>query len=177
MNYDEDRIDNNPSNESDSTISQYLKKLQSGIKTNETPSAYRNGTFWIYPNQAFFALRKKVSPTALYLPRVFLWLPHLLVDIKNIKCPSCKNSLSVKGWNEKPSARRVVDVDRYVSFNKQLTANRPLFLLIATYIVLAASTSCRIVTAVDHVPQPSMVMMIASWSSFLDTSKPSFRLF
>ncbi|KAH8109627.1 hypothetical protein DFH11DRAFT_1474484, partial [Phellopilus nigrolimitatus] len=73
-------------------------------------------TFWIRPQDPYFALKKaaftELKPQTLYHPSVFVWLPHLLTDIKDLYCPdpSCKKlgSLISKGWNSNPVARRVV---------------------------------------------------------------------
>ncbi|KAG2216099.1 hypothetical protein INT45_001361 [Circinella minor] len=86
------------------------------VKDNGYPSEYRRGTFWVEPKAPFFALREQnlLNPTPLYYPRVFLWLPHLLID-KPLSCsePGCKEiKLDYKGFFSDPCARRVVDMHR-----------------------------------------------------------------
>jgi hypothetical protein len=51
------------------------------------------------------------DPESLYTPRVFLWFPHHL--FKDLKCPTCSEKISVKGFNKKPRARRVIDLNEY----------------------------------------------------------------
>ncbi|KAJ7835695.1 hypothetical protein B0H13DRAFT_1516560, partial [Mycena leptocephala] len=72
----------------------------------------------------FFALEKAgksadgVTPSSLYWPSVFLWLPEFL-HTTGFKCSNaaCQKAytgvpLSAKGWNDNPIARRVVGLDR-----------------------------------------------------------------
>ncbi|KAI8136802.1 hypothetical protein BJV82DRAFT_638022, partial [Fennellomyces sp. T-0311] len=61
----------------DTVVRQYLLEIQKDI-----PEAYKQKTFWVEPPEPFFVLREKLEPTLLYYPRVFLWLPHLLFDLK-----------------------------------------------------------------------------------------------
>ena len=100
------------------------EKLSRQMKGNDLPACYKTGTFWICPPHPFFAMRKSCHsvdgpiPDSLYHPVVFLWLPHLLSD-KPILCQNlaCKHfqqegkPMTVKGWNDNPIARRVVDLD------------------------------------------------------------------
>ena len=96
--------------------------LSRQIKDRGKPVCYMEGHFWIRPQDPYFAMLKAekspdgLNPERLYHPRVFLWLPNLLND--NLpKCPNTecakykKGDLSVKGWNDKPIARRVIDLD------------------------------------------------------------------
>ncbi|KAG2217598.1 hypothetical protein INT45_001760 [Circinella minor] len=77
-------------------------------------------------------MKSDLNPAALYLPRVFLWFPHLLID-KVLECPKCKekalecseckkkgsecskhakqSELGQKGYTQPPYARRVVDLN------------------------------------------------------------------
>ncbi|MGB9152082.1 MAG: hypothetical protein WCD70_03235 [Alphaproteobacteria bacterium] len=98
-------------------LSEYFQNLQERLRKEDMPREYQNGTFWIVPKLPFFALRKSLTPEALYLPKVFLWIPHIVLKSDhNLKCPSCSTDLETKGYNKNPHARRVVDMDRYVSF-------------------------------------------------------------
>ncbi|KAG2220366.1 hypothetical protein INT45_010752, partial [Circinella minor] len=49
----------------------------------------------------------------LYLPKVFLWLPHPLINYK-LKCQerNCTSHLTINGYPKNPPARRVVDLKR-----------------------------------------------------------------
>lgn len=94
-----------------SVLWNYFKKIQNDVG-QAYPRVYKSGTFWIEPPLPFFALQQKLDPAALYLPRVFLWLPHLLIEGDSIECPSCADGkLTVKQWNTNPHARRVIDLD------------------------------------------------------------------
>jgi hypothetical protein len=90
------------------------ERLNKEIKDYGMPLCYREGHFWIYPRDSFFAMQKAVqspdglAPGALYEQPVFVWLPHLLGDV-TLKCKnaSCKHSnvtLTTKGWNDNPIA-------------------------------------------------------------------------
>jgi len=64
-------------------------------------------SFWIYPPEPTLVLRRqKFDPTILYLPRVFLWLPHFFV--KTLNCPKCRKPLEKNGALR---PRRITDVD------------------------------------------------------------------
>eukprot|EP00158_Paraphelidium_tribonemae_P001163 Partr_v1_DN24051_c1_g1_i2_m34736 len=64
--------------------------------------------FWIRPKLPLLS-RNIPTPGQYPMPRIFLWLPRLLdVDIVCPHCGSCKTI--VKGWPDKPVARRVVDL-------------------------------------------------------------------
>ncbi|KAI9249771.1 hypothetical protein BDA99DRAFT_217405 [Phascolomyces articulosus] len=93
-----------------SEVQKRVLKSFNGKQRNE-PKEYANKSFWIEPPSPFFALRIGHSnPTELYKPRIFLWVPHLLAS-KPLKC-TCKSTMVVKSFNDKPHARRVVDIDR-----------------------------------------------------------------
>jgi hypothetical protein len=70
-----------------------------------------NGTlsppsFWIYPPEpAILLSRRRFDPTLFYRPRIFLWLPHFLVD--DLHCPACKTAILEKNGALRP--RRIVD--------------------------------------------------------------------
>jgi hypothetical protein len=92
--------------------------LTKEIEKHQMPQCYRDGHFWIRPQNAFFALRKAqrsvdgLSPLPLYYPPVFIWLPHLLSDDLHCQEPSCHlRKLTSRGWNNNPVARRVVSLD------------------------------------------------------------------
>ena len=91
-------------------IRKYLYDVHNRIVKEGYPTEYRNGTFWVRPKDAYFALIDYLNPNALYFPRIFLWLPHLVIDKlgKVLKCPKCDYELKSKGYTDKP--RRVVDI-------------------------------------------------------------------
>ena len=115
-------------------VHKYFLSIQSRVveetkeDDNKLPSEYRRGTFWILPPDPFFALHNPTTeilalredesfdydPVMLYLPKVFLWIPHLLVDDR-LKCthPNCSGKLKSNGYPKDPPARRVVDLKRY----------------------------------------------------------------
>ena len=95
------------------------ERLSREIEGRRMSKCYQQHQFWIYPYDAYFAMRKAqvsadgLSPHLLYVPPVFVWLPHLLEDT-TLKCqnPQChQHRLTVKGWNDNPVARRVVSLD------------------------------------------------------------------
>ena len=91
-------------------IQKYLSDGHNRIVKEGYPSEYCNGTFWVCPKDAYFTLIDDLNPNALYFPRIFLWLPHLLIDKlgKVLKCSRCNYELKSKSYTEKP--RRVVDI-------------------------------------------------------------------
>ncbi|KAI8136691.1 hypothetical protein BJV82DRAFT_704693 [Fennellomyces sp. T-0311] len=109
---DEDVNGNPDAAPKDSPISKYLSQIQADLREQEYLEVYKNGGFWILPPMPFFALKKKLDPTTCYLPRVFLWIPHILVH-KRLSCPECKVNLRTKGYNKTPYARHVIDLTRY----------------------------------------------------------------
>jgi hypothetical protein len=99
-------------------LPKYFESLQQRIRNAQDVQEYARGTFWITPEQPFFALQKqkKLNPDVLYHPRVFIWIPHkLLPRDQKLRCPhpNCNQELETKGFNKKPHVRRVVDIDRY----------------------------------------------------------------
>lgn len=96
--------------EDQSIIDQYLQKIQDDLRGKGKPEAYKNGTFWIYPQSPSFALDcVNIDPTPLYQPRVFLWFPHHLKDV--LIYPHCKKAkLKVKGFPTDPRGRRIIDL-------------------------------------------------------------------
>jgi hypothetical protein len=87
---------------------------------------HQQGHFWIHPIEPYFAmcnafvLPDRVSLYFLYQTTIFLWLPHHLVNNDTIlMChnQSCQHykvnnkPLSIKGWNDKLIAHRVVTLD------------------------------------------------------------------
>ncbi|KAG2219719.1 hypothetical protein INT45_006051, partial [Circinella minor] len=125
--------DFNDEEEEGRVLQEYFKGLQQRFKKNGKIKEYENGTFWVHPKDPYFALMKSdLNPAALYLPRVFLWFPHLLID-KVLECPKCKekalecseckkkgsecskhakqSELRQKGYTQTPYARRVVDLN------------------------------------------------------------------
>ncbi|KAJ7495368.1 hypothetical protein FB451DRAFT_1020008, partial [Mycena latifolia] len=111
----------------DGVIKSYLSALKDQfdreIRLSTKPNCYQNGAFWVHPKDPYFSLEKSsrtetgVTPSSLYLPSVFLWLPDCL-HTGELKCsnPVCQKArtgvaLSPKGWNDNPIARRVVGLD------------------------------------------------------------------
>ncbi|KAG2224799.1 hypothetical protein INT45_005323 [Circinella minor] len=123
-------------------IKQFVHKYFLSIQTrvveetmeydNKLPSEYRRGTFWILSLDPFFALHNPTTeilalcedesfdynPVILYLPKVFLWIPHFLVD-NRLKCPhpNCSGKLTSNGYRKGPPARRVVDLQSLYKCN------------------------------------------------------------
>ncbi|CEP20007.1 hypothetical protein [Parasitella parasitica] len=101
-------------------LDQYFKSIQNGIEPIKPHT--NKATYWIQPpvpNVSSFSKAAK-HPEWFYCPKVFLWMPHALMDpsssepnIKEkLKCPAegCKSSLSLKGFLEEPRARKIVDL-------------------------------------------------------------------
>ena len=92
-------------------LDKYLQKIQLEC---DVRNPYNNGTYWINPMMPNFALSKRPSPEALYLPKVFIWLPHALLNTRDdkLKCvtPGCTNPLNKKSFLDDPKARKIVDV-------------------------------------------------------------------
>ncbi|KAI7878129.1 uncharacterized protein EV154DRAFT_606504 [Mucor mucedo] len=97
-----------------SVLTEYFENLQIRLTNEGYPSEYNNGTFWIEPMMTFFALQSKKEINYLYRPRVFLWIPHLLLNkgLGRLRCTknNCNKKLETKGYNKKPHARRIVDI-------------------------------------------------------------------
>jgi len=67
-------------------------------------------SFWLYPSEPCFALRyNHFDPVIHYRPRIFLWLPHFLVDEHRLHCPTCKEGILEKNGALAP--RTITDVD------------------------------------------------------------------
>lgn len=82
---DDDRLaEDTPAPEG--VVQNYLDRIQKEVHAQiegdgKQPDCYRNGTFWICPRDNWFALDKdKDSPDMLYYPRVFVWVPSVLVS-------------------------------------------------------------------------------------------------
>ena len=59
--------------------------------------------FWINPIEPTILLsQRQFEPTALYWPRIFLWVPHFLVEI--LYCPTMQNGCPRKKWCYSPSS-------------------------------------------------------------------------
>lgn len=95
-----------------SLTSQYLRNLQIRVSKEQRPQEYKQGTFWVNPPSPFFSL-EQIKWSQLYQPRVFLWMPHLLIGDQKLKCKTCnsRSPLNLHGWSSDPYARRVVDID------------------------------------------------------------------
>ncbi|KAJ7153309.1 hypothetical protein C8R46DRAFT_1357190 [Mycena filopes] len=100
--------------------------------------AYAYGTFWQLARDPIFALeaarkgRAGVNPRELYFLDVFLWLPGLKTRLPGepefLRClqPSCLGRLTRKGYNSKPTARRVRGLHRdYFLLTNRLECNLP----------------------------------------------------
>lgn len=93
-------------------MERYFRSIQKRLVEQDLPEEYAKGTFWVEPPSPYFALRQNpLDPTMLYRPRVFLWMPHLLVE-NRLRCPQCNANLENKGFNKCPPARRVFDIDK-----------------------------------------------------------------
>jgi hypothetical protein len=110
-NHENENEETTAPNATPSVLSAYLQKLQNRLsKEKGKEDEDRRGTFWIDPPSPFFSLKRTVlDPDHLYLPRVFVWRPHLHQELT---CKYCGNVLRVKGWEKRPHARRIVDLDR-----------------------------------------------------------------
>jgi hypothetical protein len=68
---------------------------------------YAPASFWIHPPEVTFDLsHHHFDPHLFYRPRVFLWLPHFLIE--TLQCPSCRGALEKNGAL---APRRIIDVD------------------------------------------------------------------
>jgi hypothetical protein len=66
-----------------------------------------NPTFWILPPEpAILLSRRRFEPALFYRPRIFIWLPHFLVD--KLHCPHCKTGVLEKNGVLPP--RRITDI-------------------------------------------------------------------
>lgn len=98
-----------------SAIDKELDKIQARLRKNGRPAEYNLSTCWkITTIPCFYDMSKK-GPVQLYIPRVFLWFPHHLIQ-KALKCPVCKkenrdNHLIVNGFSQQPKARRFIDIN------------------------------------------------------------------
>ena len=64
-------------------------------------------TFWIHPPEpAILLSRRRFEPALYYRPRIFVWLPHFLVDV--LHCPCCKTGVLEKNGALPP--RRITDI-------------------------------------------------------------------
>ncbi|KAG2212725.1 hypothetical protein INT47_000702 [Mucor saturninus] len=98
-----------------SYLASYFEKIQARLSTEEYPSEYERGTFWIEPMMSYFIHKNNKKIEDIYQLRVFLWIPHLLIDEKlaGLCCPTCDSKIETKGYNKLPHARRIVDLQRY----------------------------------------------------------------
>ncbi|KAG2193510.1 hypothetical protein INT47_004745 [Mucor saturninus] len=60
-----------------SYLASYFEKIQARLSTEEYPSEYERGTFWIEPMMSYFIHKNNKKIEDIYQPRVFLWIPHL----------------------------------------------------------------------------------------------------
>jgi hypothetical protein len=70
----------------------------------------KNSSFWVEPKDPIFALaHHKFNVPGLFMPRIFLWLPHFFV--KKLLCPSCDSEKALEK-NGIARPRRIVDLDQ-----------------------------------------------------------------
>ncbi|CEP09030.1 hypothetical protein [Parasitella parasitica] len=98
----------------------YFTSIQTKIDTKDPYK--KTGSYWIYPpvqNDAVFSKAAK-HPEWHYYPKVFLWMPHALMNSsiatpnskEKLKCyhPGCNGNLNLKSFFENPRARKIFDV-------------------------------------------------------------------
>ena len=67
--------------------------------------------FWINPPEpAILLSRRRFEPTALYQPRIFLWLPHFLVEIFIVRHAKWSSSKTMVLFAQQ-RPHRIVDMD------------------------------------------------------------------
>jgi hypothetical protein len=76
---DENEESEGQSSAPEAVLANYFERLQSKLSNEKRATdENRRETFWIEPPSPFFSLKGKVlDPASLYLPRVFVWRPHL----------------------------------------------------------------------------------------------------
>jgi hypothetical protein len=111
-----------------SVVDAYLARIQDRLRGGKYPEEYKNGTFWVNTKSPSFILKSETDPTALYEPRVFLWFPHHLK--KDLKCPTCSSDIKVKSFNNKPRARRIIDLTEYVLIFIENKINLTFYLIV-----------------------------------------------
>jgi len=112
-----------------SAIDKYLTAIQNRLKGGEIPAEYRLKTYWVPVQFEGFDYDIKTDPEIFYRPRVFIWLPDLLISRtssnvgkRHIKCPECKTgNLERKEFVKKTKARRIIDLfesvnDQYIHY-------------------------------------------------------------
>lgn len=68
----------------------------------------RDGHLWIEPPNPVLAMwqsvhvGKRPSPDHFYLPKVFVWVPHVTFPWYEVRCGKCGGKGSPKGWPEAP---------------------------------------------------------------------------
>ena len=73
----------------------------------QTYSDSAHPTFWILPPEpAILLSRQCFQPALFYQPRIFIWLPHFLVDV--LHCPQCKTGVLEKNGALPP--HRITDI-------------------------------------------------------------------
>ncbi|KAG2216224.1 hypothetical protein INT45_006930 [Circinella minor] len=131
---DEVSNDDDDDDHSDIEDEDGAKNSQHSNIKNITPRTPPDPYFALHnPAPEILKLREDESydykPIMLYLPKVFLWLPHLLIE-KKLKCPesNCNSNLKVKGYSKNPPTRRVVDLQSLSAYNNQILMQLPLHL-------------------------------------------------
>jgi hypothetical protein len=94
---DENEESEGQSSAPEAVLANYFEGVQSKLSNEKRATdENRRETFWIEPPSPFFSLKGQVlDPASLYLPRVFVWRPHLRQELT---CKECRSALSVKGW-------------------------------------------------------------------------------
>jgi hypothetical protein len=81
--------------------------------------------FWIEPPDPVLS-RKLTHWKYFVCPRVFVWMPEEIDLVSDIKCPKCTSKTKLKGWPDKPVARRVVGLhDCYWILYRRHTCTNP----------------------------------------------------
>ncbi|KAI9260268.1 hypothetical protein EDC94DRAFT_648927 [Helicostylum pulchrum] len=101
----------------DSFVSKYLASIQNRLKGGVMPLEYQKKTYWVDVECEGFDYDTRTNPDIFYRPRVFIWLPDLLISYKisgtgkrYLKCPECKTAnLERKEFSKKTKARRIID--------------------------------------------------------------------
>jgi hypothetical protein len=108
-------------------VGKYLLELQGKFPSGGRPPCYDSKHLWVYPHDPVFEAKSNpFDPTPYYLPDVFIWAPHWLLDgtakkkkrrgkesKTGIVCPNgCHAILKSHGWASNPPARNVFDISR-----------------------------------------------------------------
>ncbi|KAI8642089.1 hypothetical protein BD408DRAFT_188872 [Parasitella parasitica] len=98
----------------------YFASIQSKIDTKDPYK--KTKSYWVYPPVQNDAVISKAAkhPEWHYYPKVFLWMPHVLMNPscatpnskEKLKCShiGCNGNLNLKSFFEEPRARKIFDV-------------------------------------------------------------------